>query len=110
MIMGVIYGAAFSFIYEYLPGHNSRQKGIFLGFPVFVIGIFFYLSGLEVSCRPELISVFGMAVSLPISLAFGYILGMFFDSFASLEIEDKEESKRRANNEKSNPLKEPRVE
>ncbi len=89
LIAGVVYGAAFSVLYRRLPGRNSKQKGMFMGIPVFLIGIFLDLSGLEVNCSPYLISISAMIVSVPISVVFGYLLGKFYDSFGSLEIEEK---------------------
>jgi len=92
LILGVIYGVAFSFLYKRLPGSTSRNKGIFIAFPVFVLGILLGISGLEINCDPNWIPYLALAVSLPIAIGFGYILGTFFDSFGRLETEQREGS------------------
>ncbi|GEM_PF-1546327 len=91
LIAGVAYGVVFSAIYPKLPGFSSRTKGMWMGVIVYVVGTFLGLSGLEVTCSPSVFSILGMLGSLPISIADGYFLGMFYDSFGALSKEERAE-------------------
>ena len=63
-----------------------------LGVPVFLIGLFAGPASLYViNCSPSFIPYISQALSLPASIGFGYILGMFYDSFGRLAIEQREE-------------------
>jgi hypothetical protein len=92
LIYGVLYGAFFAKFYDHLPGGTSKTKGMVLGVPVFFIGLFAGPASLYViNCSPAFIPYLSQALSLPASIGFGYILGMFYDSFGRLAIEQKEE-------------------
>ncbi|HYB03739.1 MAG TPA: hypothetical protein VED17_04710 [Nitrososphaerales archaeon] len=95
LIYGVLYGVFFAKVYNHLPGRSSRRKGMVLGVPVFLIGLFAGPASLYViNCSPAFIPFVTQALSLPVSFGFGYILGMFYDSFGRLAIEQKEERER----------------
>ncbi len=91
LVAGVFYGAIFKFLYNRLPGKNSRSKGIAAGLIAFVLGIFLGLSGLEVSCSPSVFPFLALIISFPISVVFGYLLGIFYDSFGAIATEEKKE-------------------
>jgi hypothetical protein len=95
LIAGVVYGAVFPIVYSRLPGENSRKKGMWLGVIVFILGIFFGLSGIEVICSPGIFPVLAMVASVLASLAYGYFLGMFYDSFGRLSVEERKEKEER---------------
>jgi hypothetical protein len=94
LIYGVFFGALFSILYFRLPGRNSKKKAMVLGIPVFLVGTF---AGPAVyfvyQCSPSFIPLISQGVALPISFGFGYILGMFYDSFGRLALEEKESDK-----------------
>jgi hypothetical protein len=90
IILGVIYGVAFSFLYRFIPGSDSKQKGFVLGVAVFALGYLLGISGYEIACSPSYISIIPLVISLPMSLAFGYLLGSFYDSFGRYALEQNE--------------------
>ncbi len=92
LIYGVLFGVVFAKLYNRLPGDTSKRKGMVLGVPVFLIGLFagpasYYV----INCSPAFIPYISQALALPASFGFCYILGMFYDSFGRLEIEQREE-------------------
>ena len=91
LVLGVIYGAFYSLVYTKLPGSNSLTKGVSLGVLVFVLGYILDISGYEIGCAPSFIPYTALALSLPISIAYGYLLGIFYDSFGRYELERKKE-------------------
>ena len=92
---GVIYGAVFGLMYERLPGSTSKRKGLYLSIFVFILGIVLGLSGWELGCSPDYYHVVPVIASAPISAAFGYLLGMLYDSFGAVEQEDREMAKQK---------------
>lgn len=91
LVYGVIYGAVYGMIYHRLPGSNSKRKGMSLGLPVFLIGVFagpmdYFLY----HCSPSFIPIVSLGLGLPVSILFGYFLGLFYDSFGRLAEEDRE--------------------
>ncbi|MDG6994815.1 MAG: hypothetical protein JRN52_02735 [Nitrososphaerota archaeon] len=96
MILGVLYGVTFGLLYKSIPGVDSRKKGIFLSIAVFGIGFFMGLPGYGIACTPAFMSFLPLVLSVPISLAFGYLLGVFYDSFGRLAKEEKEEERNRS--------------
>ncbi|HXQ92463.1 MAG TPA: hypothetical protein VN739_05605 [Nitrososphaerales archaeon] len=90
LIYGVFYGAFFSVLYLKLPGSNSKKKAMVLGIPVFLIGIFAGPAVFFVyQCGPSFIPLISQLAALPVSFAFGYVLGLFYDSFGRLAEEEK---------------------
>src|ERR1700730_14015015 len=53
LIYGVIFGAIFAALYFRLPGLNSKKKGMFLGIPVFLIGVFAGPASFFYQCSPS---------------------------------------------------------
>jgi hypothetical protein len=98
LVLGVIYGVGYAFTYEKIPGLTSRRKGILFGIPVFVLGIILGVSGWEVGCSPDYYHVIPIIASFPASLAFGFLLGMFYDGFSAVEKEEKEFARQREEN------------
>jgi hypothetical protein len=97
LVYGVIYGAVFAAIYLKLPGSNSKRKGMMLAPAVFVIGAFLGPAAFNYSCSPAFVPYVALSAGLPVAIVFGYVLGLFYDSFGRLSIEEKEnEVKRRA--------------
>lgn len=90
LVYGVVYGAFFALAYRKLPGSTSKAKGVILGLPVFLIGLFAGPAFFSYQCNPSYIPDISLAAGLPISLAFGYILGVFYDSFGRLHKEESE--------------------
>lgn len=95
LILGIAYGVVFSLAYKYIPGVNSKRKGLTLSVPVFLLGYLFGVSGYGIACTPSYLSYLPLAISLPISLVFGYVLGIFYDSFGRLSNEEKAEEMNR---------------
>lgn len=91
LIYGVIYGAVFALIYFKLPGSTSKKKGMALGVPVFLIGVFAGPAFVLYDCSPSFIPWISIGLGLPASFVFGYVLGMFYDSFGRLAAEQKME-------------------
>ena len=101
LVLGVIYGVAYSLLYRRLPGPDSRSKGLSMGVIVFILGYLLGTSGFEIACSPAYFPYIALALSLPISLLFGYVLGIFYDSFGRLaeerarEIEEEKKGKKK---------------
>ena len=94
LIYGVFYGALFSVLYFKLPGSSSKKKAMTLGIPVFLVGIFAGPAVFFVyQCNPSYIPLISQIAALPVSFAFGYVLGLFYDSFGRLAKEEKENEK-----------------
>jgi hypothetical protein len=89
LIYGVIYGAIFAYIYPRLPGSTSRRKGMTLGIPVFLIGVFAGPAFFLYDCSPSYLPLISLGLGLPVSFIFGYVLGMFYDSFGRLALEQR---------------------
>jgi len=94
LIYGVLYGALFGSIYSRLPGSSSKIKGMSLAVPVFLIGVFagpmdYFLY----HCSPSFIPYISLGLGLPVSFLFGYFLGLFYDSFGRLALEEKQNAK-----------------
>ena len=92
LILGVVFGIAFSFLYQVLPGSNSPRKGLAFSLVVFVLGFLLGLPGYGIACSPEMLSLLPLILSLPISLVFGYVLGVFYDNFGRFATEHRKES------------------
>jgi hypothetical protein len=94
LIIGVVFGAIFGFLYSRLPGSSSRLKGLGLGVAVFLI-VAFVGPGflLTYSCGGSLFPYLTFALTVPAALVFGYLLGSFYDAFGRLEREETEERK-----------------
>lgn len=93
LIYGVVYGAVFALIYFWLPGSSSKKKGMVLGIPVFVIGILVGPAFFGYQCSPDYLPYLFLASGFPVAVIFGYVLGVFYDSFGRLA---KEESSQRS--------------
>ena len=94
LVYGVFYGAFFSIIYLRLPGSSSKKKAMVLGIPVFLIGVFAGPAVFFVyQCSSSFIPLISQVAALPVSFAFGYVLGLFYDSFGRLSNEEKENEK-----------------
>lgn len=102
LILGVVYGVGFALLYHSIPGSNSRKKGLVLSIPVFAVGFLMGLPGYGIACTPDFLSLLPLILSVPISFAFGYILGIFYDSFGRLSKEEREEDRQRST-PKDNP-------
>ena len=92
LVYGVIYGAVFALIYLRLPGGSSKRKGMILSIPVFIIGLFAGPAFFGYQCVPSYIPYIFQVAGFPVAIAFGYILGVFYDSFGRLAVEQKEEA------------------
>ncbi len=90
LILGLVYGGVYGVAYERLIGLTSKQKGLFMSIPVFLLGIVLGLSGWEIGCSPDYLHVIPVIASLPISISYGYLLGMLYDSFVAVEREERE--------------------
>jgi hypothetical protein len=94
LVYGVIYGAAFALIYLRLPGSSSKRKGVILSIPVFFIGLFAGPAFFGYQCAPDYFPYVFQVAGFPVAVAFGYILGVFYDSFGRLAKEQREEAER----------------
>ena len=95
LVYGVVYGAVYAAIYSKLPGSNSKLKGMSLGIPVFLIGVFAGpMDYLAYHCSPTFVPVISLALGVPASFLFGYVLGVFYDSFGRLALEQKQEEEK----------------
>ena len=92
LIYGVIFGAIFAVIYLKLPGLNSKKKGMVLGFPVFFVGVIAGPASFFYECNPSFIPDISFALGVPVSFAFGYVLGIFYDSFGRLAQEQRKKT------------------
>jgi hypothetical protein len=94
LIIGVIFGGIFGFLYSRLPGTASKTKGLGLGVAVFFV-VAFVGPGflLTYSCGGSLFPYFTFVLSIPSALLFGYLLGSFYDSFGRLEREETDQRK-----------------
>ena len=94
MIYGVFYGALFAVLYLKLPGSNSKKKAMVLGIPVFLVGIFAGPAVFFVyQCGSSFFPILSQLAAIPASFAFGYVLGVFYDSFGRLASEERENEK-----------------
>jgi hypothetical protein len=89
LVYGVIYGVLFAWIYLRVPGSTSTKKGVVMSIPVFLIGIFVGPAFFGYQCIPAYLPYIFLAAGLPVSIAFGYVLGVFYDSFGRLEKEER---------------------
>ena len=94
LIYGVIFGAIFAGLYLRLPGINSKRKGMVLAIPVFFIGVIAGPASFFYACNPSFIPYISFSLGLPVSFAFGYVLGIFYDSFGRLAKEQQEKDDR----------------
>jgi hypothetical protein len=94
LIFGVVFGLIFGFVHSRLPGSTSKGKGLSLGVAVFLI-VAFIGPGFfeEYNCGVSLLPYLTFALSVPAALGFGYLLGVFYDSFGRLEREETVERK-----------------
>ncbi|MHB8568056.1 MAG: hypothetical protein ACYC7D_07980 [Nitrososphaerales archaeon] len=100
LVFGVVCGAFFAALYLKLPGSSSKKKGMVLAIPGYVIlnflvGVTFGPAFFLYQCNPSYLPVVPALVGIPASFAFGYILGVFYDSFGRLREEQKEEDELR---------------
>ncbi|MGH2639903.1 MAG: hypothetical protein ACRDF4_11600 [Rhabdochlamydiaceae bacterium] len=95
LVYGVIYGAVFALVYLRLPGSSSKRKAMILVAPIFVIGIIAGPAFFAYQCNPGYIPYVALGAGLPVSAAFGYVLGVFYDSFGRLRKEEEEEALKR---------------
>lgn len=93
LIYGVIYGIVFAALYLKLPGSSSKKKGMSLGIPVFLIGVFAGPAYVYYQCSPSFLPLISLGLGLPASFVFGYFLGLFYDSFGRLAAEEKQKVK-----------------
>jgi hypothetical protein len=101
LIYGVVFGAVFAALYLRLPGLNSKRKGLFLAVPVFFIGVFAGPASFFYQCDPSYVPYISFLFGIPAAFTFGYFLGIFYDSFGRLALEQKEKrSKEPADAEK----------
>jgi hypothetical protein len=102
-ILAVGYGAA----YLLLPGSNSKRKGELYAVPVFIVTVVVGPAYVAYTCSPFFIPYIATAAAFPASIAFGYLLGVFYDAFGRLAIEQREEieaaKRKEQENKKSNP-------
>lgn len=91
LVYGVIYGAVFALMYLKLPGRSSKRKGMLLAVPVFFIGLFAGPAFFGYQCVPSYIPYIFQIAGLPVAVIFGFVLGVFYDSFGRLAVEQKEE-------------------
>lgn len=102
LVFGVICGAVFAYFYRRLPGSNSKKKAMVLVIPEYIvlnllIGITFGPAFFLYQCNPGYLPVVPSILGVGAALVFGYILGVFFDSFGRLKQEEEaEEASRRA--------------
>lgn len=87
LIYGVIFGIIFAFLYHVLPGSGSRAKGLVLGTPVFIVGLLAGPAFFGYQCIPAYIPYLFQAAGFPSAIAFGFVLGTFYDSFGRLAAE-----------------------
>jgi MFS family permease len=91
LIYGVVYGVVYAALYIWLPGTDSKRKGMTLGIPVFVIGIVAGPAYPNYVCSPSYLPLIAIGLGLPASFVFGYVLGLFYDSFGRLAQEQRME-------------------
>ncbi len=92
LIYGVLFGVIFAYAYRRLPGIGSRRKGMALAIPVFFVSLFAGPASFFYQCDPSFYPIIPTVLGFPVSIAFGYVLGMFYDSFGRLLQEEKEEA------------------
>ena len=91
LIIGIIYGGIFAYVYYKIPFATSKAKGIAFGVAIFLIGIPLGLSAYEINCMPYY-NLIPLAISLPVSLATGYLIGMFYDAFGRSSMPEQTEA------------------
>lgn len=90
LILGVVFGIVFSLLYRVLPGSSSPSKGLAFSLVVFALGFLLGLPGYGIACTPQILSLLPLILSLPISLVFGYVLGVFYGNFGRLAAQREE--------------------
>jgi hypothetical protein len=80
LIVGVIFGVAFTLSYAHLLGRTSTRKGMFLGIFVFLFNLFVIGIG-YVANTPEYLAIAVSVVAFGSTIAYGYVLGFFYDRF-----------------------------
>jgi len=89
LVYGVIFGALFASIYSHLPGTNSKKKGMTLGIGVIVVGFFVGPASYSYRCSSDWIPLLANVAGFASGIFFGFVLGVFYDSFGRLHEEDK---------------------
>lgn len=91
LIYGLLFGVLFALLYTRLPGTNSKRKGMVLGVGVLLVGFFVGPASYSYACSsfffPSVATIGGFASGI----FFGFVLGMFYDSFGRLHEEEKKD-------------------
>ena len=100
LVFGVICGAVFAYFYNRLLGSNSKKKAMVLVIPEyivlnFMVGFTFGPAFFLYQCSPNYLPIVPSILGVGASFVFGYILGIFFDSFGRLKQEQDAEEKTR---------------
>ncbi len=76
LLLAVVIGAIFGFLYERLPGGRGMSKGLFIGFALWVISVILNIRGMYM---PTV--WFSLVSGLILSLIYGVLLGGLYDRF-----------------------------
>jgi len=101
LVYGVLFGAVFAFVYTKLPGTNSKRKGMTLGVVVIFIGLFIGPASYSYTCPSNYFPIIADTAGLASGILFGFVLGVFYDSFGRLHAEQEDEKKKKQNDDHS---------
>jgi hypothetical protein len=90
-VLAEILAVGFGALYLKLPGRDSKKKGEVWAIPVYVVALIVGPAYIPYQCSPTFIPYLATLACFPAAVAFGYLLGVFYDAFGRLAIEQKEE-------------------
>jgi hypothetical protein len=90
-VLAVILAVGYGALYLRIPGKDSKRKGEVWALPVFVVALVAGPAYIPYECDPSFIPYIATFAAIPATVIFGYLLGVFYDAFGRLAIEQREE-------------------
>ncbi len=90
-VLAEILAVGFGALYLKLPGRDSKRKGEVWAIPVYVVALIVGPAYIPYQCSPVFIPYLATIACFPAAVVFGYLLGVFYDAFGRLAVEQKEE-------------------
>jgi hypothetical protein len=90
-ILAVILSVGFGAFYLKIPGRTSKQKGEVWAIPVFIVAVIAGPAYVPYQCSPFFLPYLATIAAIPATIVFGYLLGVFYDAFGRLAVEQREE-------------------